>query len=80
MKHHRAQKNSLNLGDFLLDLKGAGEGLVSSCFFWGLQQTPTLQTHSVGFDQSVLSRMLASRITAGHVYKGRSRLQKCDEE
>jgi hypothetical protein len=49
----------------LLDLEGDREGLVSSRFFWGLQQTPTLQRNSVDFDQSVLSRMLALGNTAG---------------
>ncbi len=47
-----------------MDLIGDGEGLVSSCFGGGLQQTPTLLENSMGFDQSVLSRLLAFRNTA----------------
>ncbi len=58
----------------MLNLEVAREGLVSGCFFWGLQQTSMLQRNSLGFDQSVLSHMLASRNTAGGVYEGRSRL------
>ncbi len=63
-----------------MDLIGNGEGLVSSCFGGGLQQTPMLLKISMDFDQSVLSRLLALRNTAWEVYEGRSRLLICDEK
>jgi hypothetical protein len=54
--------------------------MVFSRFFWGLQLTPTLWKNIVDFDQSVLSRMLVLRNTAGRVCEGRSRLWKSDEK